>query len=86
MRWIAWIEIAIVYVQIIITKCKKVLFKYFRKNNVENIYKKWPPQHVQSKKKSDRLLKNKGALIIEDVFERPKMVAVGTSRRITKLN
>jgi hypothetical protein len=31
-------------------------------------------------------LKHKGTLIIEDVFERPKMAAVRTSHRITKLN
>jgi hypothetical protein len=66
-------------VQIIITKYKKLLFKYFRKDHSENIFNldlKWPPQTVQSKKKRDHPLKNKGALIIKDVFNRPKMVAV----------
>jgi hypothetical protein len=30
------------------------------------------PQPIQSKKKRDHPLKNKGALIIKDVFEGPK--------------
>ncbi len=76
------IEIAIVYVQIIITECKNLLVKNFRKDHVENIFKirlKISPQPAQSKIKRDRPPKNKGGLIVEDVVERPIMVSVRTS-------
>jgi hypothetical protein len=60
-----------------------------RKDHGENIFKirlKITPRNLFKVKKRDHPMKNKDALIIKDVFERPKMAAVRISRRITKLN